>query len=86
MTTNNASRSIAKYRLKNVIYNDRIKKILDDKTLDLIKYDIFKAVAKYINLSENNIKISLSDENIKQSTMLNINICIDDLVNCLRKE
>lgn len=86
MTTNNASRSIAKYRLKNVIYNDRIKKFLDDKTLDLIKYDIFKAVAKYINLSENNIKITLSDENIKQSTMLNINICIDDLVNCLRKE
>lgn len=80
MIENNSSGILAKNRLKNIISSDRTNKLLNSKTMDLIKYDIYKSVSKYIAVDENSIKISLDDyrnENSEHGIIINASIKID---------
>ncbi len=88
MTINNSSGIIAKDRLKNVINLDRTKFFFDNTTLDLMKYDIYKAISKYIKIKEQNVKLVFSNEKNRNNydAVINANIYIDNLVNCIRKD
>lgn len=88
MLMNNSPRMIARERLTNVIYEDRTKDLIDNKTLELIKYDIFKSVSKYLDIEENNIKISFENHKNDKTlgALLKADIVIDNILDCLRKK
>ena len=89
MTSNISSKNIAKSRLINVLYMDRTSDFIDNKFMDLMKRDIYKAVSKYIDINEKNIEISIKSNNNGSgslSAVLNAQIIIDNFINSLRKD
>lgn len=89
MTENICSRNIAKNRLKNVLYMDRTGELLDKKLLELMKYDISKAVSKYIKINIKNIELTIESQNNNSDKLCAVictKIYIDNFLNCLRKD
>lgn len=88
LTTNSTSGNIARDRLLNVIYTDRTEKLFDSKSLELMKYDIYKAVSKYINIKESSIKLAFNGHSNKgfNDAYINVKIYIDNIADCLRKD
>lgn len=89
MTENICSGSIAKNRLKNILYMDRTSELLDKKLMELMKSDISKAVAKYIKINSKNIELTIEGQDSnsdKSEAILWIKIQIDNFLNCTRKD
>lgn len=89
MTDNICSGNIAKNRLKNVLYMDRTKDLIDNNLLELMKHDIAKVVSKYISISEKNINLKILSQNNNSNdfnTILNAEIYIDNFLSCIRKD
>ena len=82
MTTNISSRSIAKKRLRNVLYTDRTKALVDNKFLDLLKFDIYKA----IKISEKDLLLSLTEAEDQINIKLNVEFNINSISDCFRKD
>ncbi len=89
MIENIGSGNIAKSRLRNVLYMDRTSELLDKKLLELMKYDISKAVSKYIKINTKNIELTIESQNSnsdKFGAVLCTKIYIDNFLNCMRKD
>lgn len=86
MTTNISSRSIAKKRLKSVLYTDRTKALVDNKFLDLLKFDIYKAISRHIKISEKDLLLSLTEAEDQINIKLNVEFNINSISDCFRKD
>ncbi len=68
------SKEVAKERLQVVLVYDRAK--IEPKLIEQIKEDLVNVVSKYLNFDHENIKVELSNEEIK--SILRIDIPLKD--------